>query len=115
MLENQENKIHEILKDINQKMDILITKQKQDELKIQELTEKVNMMYEDIYDEQEDGFEITCPYCNFDFYADINENFDEIKCPECGNSIELDWNGNPDDEQDFGCSGGCSHCSGCEE
>ena len=115
MIEDKNNEVFKILKDMNEKLDNLIEKQRQDELKIQELTEKINNIYEDIYEVQEDEFEITCPYCNYDFYAEIDENFDEIKCPECGNSIELDWNGNPDNEQDFGCSGSCSHCKGCED
>lgn len=115
MLENQDNEILKILKDMDEKLSNLLIKQKQNEQKIRELTERVNNIYEDIYDEADDGFEITCPYCNFDFYADVDENFNEIKCPECENSIELDWSGNPDDTSDFGCGGSCSHCKGCEE
>ena len=36
-------------------------------------------------------FEIVCPYCNYEFIADIDEHEDEILCPECNNPIELDW------------------------
>ena len=113
MLESQQNEIIKILKNMDEKLNTLIQKQKQDELKMEELNEKLNNIYEDIYETYEDGFEISCPYCNFIFNADIDENFNEIKCPECGNSIELDWTGNLDDGEDFGCNGGCSHCKGC--
>ena len=72
-------------------------------------------VYEDIYDEEpESEFLINCPYCNFEFDADIDEDFNEIRCPECGNLIELDWNGNPDNDQDKGCGGNCSNCGGCK-
>jgi len=71
-------------------------------------------MYQDIYDDGNDmDFAIICPYCNYEFDAEIDEQFNEIKCPECGNTIELDWNGNPDDDSDNGCHGGCSGCHGC--
>ena len=46
--------------------------------------------------------------------SEIDEDFNEIRCPECGNLIELDWNGNPDNDQDKGCGGNCSGCSGCK-
>ena len=114
MLEDEKEEILETLKIIDEKLNNLIIKQKQDELKIEELTARIKNIYEDIYEKEEDGFEITCPYCNFDFYADVDEDFNEIKCPECENLIELDWSGNPDDGTDFGCSGSCSHCKGCK-
>lgn len=63
----------------------------------------------DIYEDDENyEFEIVCPYCNYEFTADIeDESKDEIQCPECHNTIELDWN--PEEELG-GCSGNCSHC-----
>ena len=110
--------IGEIEKIIDYKEDrlnALIKKQEQTDRLIQELNDKMDNVYEDIYDESpEDNFSISCPYCNYEFEADIDEEFSEIRCPECGNLIELDWNGNPDDDQDNGCSGGCSHCGGCK-
>lgn len=97
-----------------EKMKALINRQKQVEEVLIELKEKVENMYEDIYDEEEGDFEIICPYCNFEFDANIDEDLQEIRCPECGNLIELDWNGNPDDEPNSGCGGNCNHCGGCE-
>lgn len=92
----------------------LIKKQQIEEDIIQEIKEKVENLYEDLYEEEEGDFAIICPYCNSEFDANIDENFEEIRCPECGNLIELDWNGNPDDEKDSGCTGNCPHCGGCE-
>ena len=99
------------------KLNALIKKQEQTDRLIQVLNDKMDNVYEDIYDEvQEENFTISCPYCNYEFDAEIDEDFNEIRCPECGNLIELDWNGNPNDDQDKGngCSGGCSHCGGCK-
>ena len=86
------------------------------EEKQQEITDRINSVQSivdeiegDIYEEDENyEFEIVCPYCNYEFTADIeDENKDEIECPECHNTIELDWNL---DEELEGCSGSCSHC-----
>ncbi len=69
----------------------------------------VDEIESDIYEDDENyEFEIVCPYCNYEFLADIeDEDKDEIVCPECHNTIELDWN--PDEEIE--CSGSCSHCA----
>lgn len=85
-------------------------KQELTDILLQELKQRLDTVYEDIYEEEED-FTIICPYCNFEFETEINEEINEIKCPECGNIIELDWNGNPDDDNN--CGGRCSHCGGC--
>lgn len=94
-------------------MKSIIKKQEIGEQKMHELKEKVEEMYEELYDESEVDFSINCPYCNYEFDADIDDDIKEIKCPECGNTIELDWNGNPDDDGE-NCSGGCSGCGGCK-
>ena len=64
----------------------------------------------DIYEDEED-FSIICPYCNFEFDADVDETNTEIICPECQNEIELDWGL----DQDSNCGGNCSGCNGCNE
>ena len=66
----------------------------------------------DIYDEDGFDFEIVCPYCNYEFIIDLDENKSEIECPECKNMIELDWTGNINDEKS-GCQGSCHGCIGC--
>ena len=99
----KEDRINEILK-----------KQDEEEKKLAILKEKLDQVYEDIYDEAEDNFEITCPYCGTEFEEIIDEDLDElIICPECGNQIELDWDGNPNDD-DKGCSGNCENCGDCK-
>lgn len=83
------------------------TKQKEIESKIGEVQSAVNGIESDIYEDGESyEFEITCPYCNYEFIADINSDIStEVECPECHNVIELDWN---EDDCGHECSG-CSH------
>lgn len=92
-------------------LDFIIKKQEITDAKLRELKERLDNVYEDIYDEE--GFTVVCPYCNCEFDEDIDETVSEIRCPECNNLIELDWNGNPDDDESNSC-GDCSHCGGCE-
>ena len=90
------------------------------EVKQQEILSKINSVQSivdgiesDIYEEDDNyEFEIVCPYCNYEFTADIeDESKEEVHCPECHNTIELDWNL---EEESSGCSGSCSHCDvGC--
>ncbi len=108
------NEVEKMLDYKEDKLNAIIKRQEQEEQKLQELKEKIDNVYEDIYEENDESFLINCPYCNHEFDAEIDEEFNEIRCPECGNLIELDWNGNPDDEKDSGCGGNCSHCDGCE-
>ena len=108
------DEIEKIMDYKEDRLNAIIRKQEQNDKSVQELQEKIDMMYQDIYEEESADFAIICPYCNYEFDAQIDENFNEIKCPECGNTIELDWNGNPDDDQGTGCSGNCSNCGGCE-
>lgn len=85
-------------------------KQKIIEDRIEIVKKAVDGIENDIYEDDEPyEFEISCPYCNNEFVADINsEENTEIECPECHNIIELDWN-----EEE--CGGCCSGCGGCEE
>lgn len=85
-------------------------KQKVIEDRIEIVKKAVDGIESDIYEDDEPyEFEISCPYCNNEFVADINsEENTEIECPECHNIIELDWN-----EEE--CGGCCSGCGGCEE
>ena len=82
-------------------------KQKQIENKISDVQKVVDGIENDIYEDEEPyEFEITCPYCNHDFIADINSDTAiEVECPECHNIIELDWNVEDDDEEHD-----CPHC-----
>ncbi|MBP3256319.1 MAG: hypothetical protein J6M60_07560 [Clostridia bacterium] len=113
--------IDNLSNETNQKIKRLEEKQQKIEDKMLEVENYVNDIENDMLDEMEeiivdeeydDGFEITCPYCNKDFYADINGK-NEIDCPECKNIIELDWN-DEEEQQSCGCAnGGCNSCPGC--
>ena len=84
--------------------------EKQHELltRVNSVQSAVDGIESDIYDDENYEFEIVCPYCNYEFTADIeDESKEEIQCPECHNTIELDWNL----EEEMGCSGSCSHCA----
>lgn len=78
--------------------------------KVSNVQSLVNEIESDIYEEDEGyEFEIVCPYCNYEFTADIEEDEkEEIKCPKCNNIIELDW----DQEEDCSsCEANCPHHS----
>jgi len=61
------------------------------ETRIEYLDENIDNIFKDIYEEDDGDFKIRCPYCNYEFSADIDEHEVEILCPECNNPIELDW------------------------
>ena len=79
--------------------------------RLDEMEEVLRNITRDIYEDDED-FEIICPYCNYEFDADIDETKNEITCPECQNVIELDWGL---DQNDSNCKGNCSGCGGCND
>lgn len=83
-------------------------------LQISQMQQVIDNIEKDIYTEDGFDFEIVCPYCNYEFIIDIDENKSEIECPECQNIIELDWSGDVD-EEDKGCSGNCHGCHDCDE
>ena len=87
--------------------------QKELETNMKKIQQVVNNIERDIYDDDFD-FEIICPYCNYEFFIDVDENKTEIECPECKNMIELDWSGDVEDDQN-NCNGNCKGCSGCED
>lgn len=84
---------------------------------IGQMQQVIDNIEKDIYTEDGFDFEIVCPYCNYEFIIDVDENRTEIECPECQNIIELDWSGDIDgeSEENNGCSGECHGCHGCEE
>lgn len=88
------------------KMKELEERQHEIDNKLEEVKQSVDGIESDIYEEGEDyEFEIICPYCNYQFLADISSDTNtEVECPECHNIIELDWNGEEECEHE------CSHC-----
>ena len=99
-----------------EEMDKIENTQNQLSAKIGQMQQVIDNIEKDIYAEDGFDFEIVCPYCNYEFIIDVDENKTEIECPECQNVIELDWSGEVDDgEESQGCSGNCHGCHGCEE
>jgi len=108
-------KMDEIVKNQEEKMKELEGKQSKIEENITKIQQVVDNIEKDIYSEDGFDFEIVCPYCNYEFVIDVDENKTEIECPECQNIIELDWSGDIDEDEHGQCHGSCSHCSGCED
>ena len=81
--------------------------QKQLSEKMGQMQQVIDNIEKDIYTEDGFDFEIVCPYCNYEFIIDVDENKTEIECPECQNVIELDWSGDLEGEEEKGCSGIC--------
>lgn len=104
-----------LVDEYNSKLEYLIANQKGMVERLLKIEKSVEELEQDIYEENSEGMEIICPYCNSEFVVDITTpSNQEIKCPECNNIIELFF----DDEEESGnggcCSGGC--CShGCED
>ena len=89
-------------------------KQKEFDEKMNKVEHIITHIQKDIYSDENFDFEIVCPYCDYEFVVDVDEeDRTEIECPECGNTIELDWTGDVDEH--LGCNGDCCSCDGCEE
>lgn len=98
--------------------------QKQLSEKMGQMQQVIDNIEKDIYTEDGFDFEIVCPYCNYEFIIDVDENKTEIECPECQNIIELDWSGDVDEEaqqeetkqnDQNSCQGDCHGCHGCSD
>lgn len=90
-LANQED---ENIKEIKRRQKKHEKRMEEIESKMEYLDENIEHIYKDIYEDEEGDFQIICPYCNYEFSADIDENEVEIFCPDCNNPIELDWSEN---------------------
>lgn len=97
-----------------QEVEELEKKQKELDEKMEKMEQIVSHIEQDIYSEDGFDFEIVCPYCNYEFVIDVDEEKTEIECPECHNMIELDWTGDLE-EGESGCLGSCSSCQGCAQ
>ena len=105
-------KMDQVLDFKNQELDHLLEMQKGIENRMDKMQRIIDNIEKDIYSDEGFDFEIICPYCNYEFIADVDENKTEIECPECKNTIELDWTGDVDDNQPE-CLGDCHGCHGC--
>ena len=109
------NQIDNIVEYKSENLTRLENSQKELEDKVKKMQNILDNIEKDIYSEDGFDFEIVCPYCNYEFVIDVDENKTEIQCPECQNIIELDWSGNPDDDAENGCNGDCHGCNGCDD
>ncbi len=100
-----------------EEMEKLEDTQKKLTAQVSQMQQVVDNIEKDIYAEDGFDFEIVCPYCNYEFIIDVDENKTEIECPECQNIIELDWSGDVDGEEQDECQGenGCHGCHGCDK
>lgn len=98
-----------------EQIDALKKNQKEMQEKINKMQEVLDNIEKDIYSEEGFDFEITCPYCNYEFFIDIDENKTEVECPECKNSIELDWGAENGEDGNHSCHGDCHGCHGCSD
>lgn len=91
--------------------------QKELDEKMSKMQQVIDNIEKDIYSDEGFDFEIICPYCNYEFFIDMDENKTEVTCPECQNTIELDWSGDLDPEENNHdkCQGSCHGCHGCDE
>lgn len=106
------NQMDYIMEYKQEEMEKLEKNQKRIEEKMTKMQTIIDNIEKDIYSEEGFDFEIVCPYCNYEFIIDIDENKTEVECPECKNTIELDWTGDIDDGTE-GCPGSCHGCHGC--
>ena len=106
------NQMDHIMNYKESEVENLEKKHKELENRLEKIETIVENIEQDIYSDDGFDFEIVCPYCNYEFVIDVDENKTEVQCPECNNIIELDWSGELDDEIQ-GCHGECSSCSGC--
>ena len=107
------NQIDYIVEYKKQEIENLEDTQKKLENRIDQMQKVIDNIEKDIYSDEGFDFEIVCPYCNYEFMIDMDEERTEIQCPECKNMIELDWSGDPSDDEE--CNGHCSGCSGCDD
>lgn len=101
------DKLNKIMDISERRVNQVYENQKILDKKIAEVEKGMNVIEKELFVEEDYDFEITCPYCNNEFVADVGSDVREIKCPECNNTIELEWN------QEEECGGNCGSCGGC--
>ncbi len=108
------NQMDDVINYKEEKMTELENTQKQLDERMTKMQQVIDNIEKDIYAEDGFDFEIVCPYCNYEFIIDLDENKTEIECPECNNLIELDWTGDLEN-MEHECNGSCHGCHSCNE
>ena len=72
-------KMDQVLDFKNQELDHLLEMQKGLENRMDKMQRIIDNIEKDIYSDEGFDFEIICPYCNYEFIADVDENKTEIE------------------------------------
>ena len=72
-----------ILDKYDEKIMDIESKNRDYEMRIQALEERLRQ-FEQMVELEDYDFFITCPYCNFEFQTDYDDEVTEVCCPECG-------------------------------
>ena len=86
-----------ILDKYDEKIMDIESKNRDYEMRIQALEERLRQ-FEQMVELEDYDFFITCPYCNFEFQTDYDDEVTEVCCPECGQIFDVDW----EDDEDEG-------------
>ena len=81
------NQMDSIMNYKDEKINELEKMQNELDARMAKMQQVIDHIEKDIYDEDGFDFEIVCPYCNYEFVIDLDENKSEIECPECKNKI----------------------------
>ena len=104
---NAEEPVDKLLLSIIDMLDDVAKSVTSNEEEIELLTDDVDALYEDVYDDDEDDeelYEIECPKCGEKIYLDFDEiEQGDITCPACGETLEIELH---TDDCDCGC---CHH------
>lgn len=87
-----------ILDKYDEKVQIIESKNAENEMRIAVLEEKVKY-FEKMVELDDYDFFITCPYCGFEFQTDYDDEVETINCPECGQVFDIDWDDDDDEPQ----------------
>jgi len=86
-----------ILDKYDEKIMDIESKNRDYEMRIQALEERLRQ-FEQMVELEDYDFFITCPYCNFEFQTDYDDEVTEVCCPECGQIFDVDCE--DDDDED---------------
>lgn len=88
-----------ILDKYDEKIMDIENKNRDYEMRIQSLEDRLRQ-FEQMVELEDYDFFITCPYCNFEFQTDYDDEVTEVCCPECGQIFDVDWEDDEDDGLD---------------
>ena len=90
-----------------EKISLLEEEQKQINEKMQKMQQVLDNIEQDIYSDEGFDFEIVCPYCDYEFVIDVDDNKTEIKCPKCDSIMKCKGSGGKKKKYMYY---NCEHC-----